>query len=458
MTLEATEVFEDIWNAINAVTDMGVRKYRYIILTGSSRSSKTFSLIDTFDLYARQHANKRLTVWRDTKVDCKQTVLVDVLKHLKNTGRYEQGNEYNKTESVLTYQTGSTFEIHGTDDTNKVHGLTQSAAWFNEPYKISEATFNQIDQRTSDFIFIDWNPKQKHWIDKLAANPRAIVLHSTFLKNRFCPDESRRKLLSYQPVSRSYAVESKLLELPEALVYDIIMNPKQLSRKHLGELARCLHNEFMGTANDFDWSVYGLGEKGERPNRIFRFKEIPDETFHNLNVQTYTGVDWGKVDPFGIVDVKYYDGALYLHERNYASENLIMDRLTNTERIQIAGEEYGIVIWLFKQLGIPYDREIVADNNRQEKITAIRNAGYEYARAALKPPGSLIEGVEALTKLTVYYTKSSVNLASEQESYSRKVDRQGTVLEEPEDTNNHLMDAIRYVAAYLRQIGVIKIV
>lgn len=158
--MDCTIVWQKNWEAINAVNPDGSRKYRYILNRGSSRSSKTFSLIDCYDLYARLNSDKRLTVWRDTKTDCRKTVLNDVLKRFKTTSRYKVGQEFNKTESIFTYSTGSTFEIHGTDDEETVHGLTQDAAWLNEPYKISRDTFDQIDQRTSDFVIVDMNPKR----------------------------------------------------------------------------------------------------------------------------------------------------------------------------------------------------------------------------------------------------------------------------------------------------------
>lgn len=157
---QATIVFQQNWDAINAVNEDGSRKYRYIINKGSSRFSKTISLIDVSDTYCCLNPNKRGTVWRDTKTDCKKTVLVDMLKRLKSTGRYKLDQDFNKTESIFYYSNDTTFEIHGTDDEETVHGLTQSFAWFNEPYSISIETFNQIDQRTSDFIFIDYNPKR----------------------------------------------------------------------------------------------------------------------------------------------------------------------------------------------------------------------------------------------------------------------------------------------------------
>jgi PBSX family phage terminase large subunit len=239
MKLKSTIVFQKNWAAMHARNEDGSRKYRYLINKGSSRSSKTVSLIDCYDLYARANDSKRLTVWRDTKTDCKKTVLNDALKRLKSTERYLVGQEFNKTESIFTYDTESTFEIHGTDDEETVHGLSQAVAWLNEPYKISKETFDQIDQRTEDFIVIDLNPKKAHWTEDLEKDPRSIVIHSTFRDNPFCPDEQRRKILSYQCISQCALVKEKVLREEEAKAYDLIANPKSFSEKYIKELKRC---------------------------------------------------------------------------------------------------------------------------------------------------------------------------------------------------------------------------
>jgi hypothetical protein len=49
--MKATIVFEKIWNAIQEKNEDGSRKYKYIINTGSSRSSKTHSILQTHWLY-----------------------------------------------------------------------------------------------------------------------------------------------------------------------------------------------------------------------------------------------------------------------------------------------------------------------------------------------------------------------------------------------------------------------
>lgn len=456
MEFDATIVYEKNWNGIHELNEKGERKYRYIINIGSSRSSKTVSLIDVYDTYARSEMNKRMTVWRDTKTDCKKTVLNDTLKRLKKTNRYKVGQNFNKTESIFTYDTDSTFEIHGTDDEETVHGLTQDVAWFNEPYKISKDTFDQIDQRTSDFVLLDLNPKKDHWSDDLMKDPRTLVIRSTFKDNPFCPEEQKEKILSYQPVKLCFLVTSKTLTEEQAKFYDTENNPLNFSANKLKELSRCKLNETINSASEYKWQVYGLGEKAERPNRIFHWTEIPNDAFNAIKAPDLYAVDWGAVDPMGVLHMKYYDGGLYLHELNYDSENKIRKKLTATELAQIDNTEEGLVMWKFRKMNINPEKIIVCDSNRPLKILALRRAGFEYSIAAVKGAGSVIDGIDLLNSLKVYYTATSSNLKYEQENYSRKVDRYGIVLEEPEDTDNHLMDPARYGAEYWRKEGLIK--
>lgn len=449
--IQVTPVYIKIQEAI----DTGL--YKYIILKGSSRSSKTYSLIDILDLRARTFRNKRITIWRDTKIDAVDTVFSDLKKRLLSTNRWQIGNRFNATKHFLTYQTNSEIQVHGADDLTSVHGLTQDIAWLNEPYKISKDVFDQIDQRTNEFIFIDWNPRLAHWIDDIAKDERAIVIESTFKDNPFCPEESRRKILSYQPVKRSRIVQRELLEENEAHFYDCVSNPREFPASLVRELQRCQANEHKRSASNYNWSVYGLGEKAEQPNRIFKWKEISLQDYYQIDAKIYNYSDWGVVDPWAMGEVKYYDGALYVREINYLSENEIREKINNTDRAQIGGiEEEGLVVWMFNRLGVPVDREVICDSNRPRKALALRGAGWDYVIAPNKKKNSIIDGISALNNLKVYYTSDSPNIANEQENYSRKVDRYGVVLEEPEDANNHHMDGIRYVEQYLEDEGIIK--
>ena len=100
------------------------------------------------------------------------------------------------------------------------------------------------------------------------------------------------------------------------------------------------------------------------------------------------------------------------------------------------------------------DRPVICDNNRPVKIALLRRKGYEI-HLAQKPKGSILDGIDLIENLNVYYTKSSTYLAYEQENYSRKTDKFGTILEEPEDKDNHLMDCIRYIVTHLQSEGIL---
>lgn len=481
MRIKGTIVFDRNWSAINEMAynndgtpflvydeDKEVwihqRKYKYIINEGSSRSSKTISLIDCVDIYGRSNPEKRLSVWRDTKKDCKDTVLHDALKHFRKTNRMNVGMKHNKTESIITYENNSTFEFVGTDDEEKVHGYTGDVAWLNEPYKISRDTFDQIDQRTSDFIFIDWNPKKAHWIEDLKKNERSIVIKSTFKDNPFCPPDQKYKILSYQPLKRCYMVEVLKMKEDEVRSYNFEENPKEIEAKYLNEAKRCIVNEAQKSANEFNWSVYGLGEKAEKPNRIFSWDEITDEYFDSIDSTTYYGCDWGAVDPWAIVSVKYNDGNLYVKELNYDNENTIRANLKGDLLRQIDSQDedvknnIGLVKWMFTQkLNIPKSSKIICDNNRPNKIQALVNSGYT-ALPTVKSGTSIVDGINILQGLNVFFTKNSDNIRMEQENYSWMVDRYGLTEEKPEDVDNHTIDAIRYVVLYLVAMRVIKVV
>jgi phage terminase large subunit len=453
--MKATIVFDKNWKAIHAINPDGTRKYRYIINKGSSRSSKTRSLIQAYWLYASANTNKRLSVWRNTKKDCKDTVGHDMRQVYPFMPNY-QGRFFNKTESIYTLPTISTIEVRGTDDEEQVMGFNGDVAWLNEPYQISRDTFDQIDQRTADFIVIDWNPKKQHWALDLEKDPRTIVIHSTFRDNPYCPREEKIKILSYQPVKMCSLVLEKIMTEPEAKDYNLTENTLNLTDKQLRELTRCKENERKGSASAFKWMVYGLGLKAEKPNRIFSWTEISDDEYNAIDVKRYYATDWGTVDPWGILEAKYYDGALYLRELNYRSENEIRKDLTPTEIQQIESMDEGLIRWHFERLGVPKNAVNVCDDNRPLKVRALREAGWDYAITAVKGQGSVIDGINLLEKLKVYYTSSSKNLAYEQENYERQVDRYGIVLEDPEDRDNHLIDPTRYIATFLQLNGIIK--
>jgi PBSX family phage terminase large subunit len=389
MKIQATEVFSKNWNALQS------QKYKYIVNSGSSRSSKTFSILQIFWILAWTKERTKLSVFRNTKKDCKDTILQDMLKYYPTLDNWDDV-KYNKTESTLTFPNGSTIYIEGTDDELKVHGYHSDYLWFNEIYKVPLEVFNQLDMRCSNTIFLDYNPLGKMWSDDLIKQDNAIVIHSTFKDNPFCPPEQKKKILSYEPTE-----------------FNIQQN----------------------TASDYLWTVYGLGLKAEKPNRIFKnWKVIDNVEFDNLKYPSYYGMDFGLSAPTTLVEMKFDgDQTFFFKELLYKPMNIMQGTLSDE---------------LFN-LGIDRNKELIVDSSNEINKTEgnkLKNSGFNVIYA-LKGKGSVVSGIELLQKKQVYYTKQSTNLEQEYENHSWRV-VQSVQLDEPEQGNDHLIDACKYVSSW----------
>jgi phage terminase large subunit len=168
--------------------------------------------------------------------------------------------------------------------------------------------------------------------------------------------------------------------------------------------------------------------------------------FFALDAIEYIGVDWGKVDPFAVVGVKYHDGKLYVHEYNYDSENIILQRIGNQIK---NNDNEPIVNYVFQKANIPKDRKIITDSNYKSKVKALWDGGWTNAQG-VKNKLKIIERIAMLQELDVYYTETSSNIEMEQYNSCWSKDRAGNTIEVREDINNHTLDAIEYIVVYMK--------
>ena len=437
--MRATIVFEKIWNAINAVNHDGSRKYKYIINTGSSRSSKTYSILQAHWVYSYLKSNCRVSIWRETKADCKMTILADLKKAVPTFPNNDLVS-FNKTESVYTFPNGSTIEFMGGDEENRVHGFQGNVAHLNEPYKFSKEAFDQIDMRTSDFIIIDWNPKANHWIDEVSRRENAIVIHSTYKDNPFIPLEQKKKIESYLPIKYTYLVENNLLSIEQAKSYDIDSNINNFEEKHIKELKRALFNEQQGTSEDYLHLVYARGLKAEKPNRIFKgWKTLSNSDFDKLPYQSYYGLDFGLSAATALVEMKF-DG-----DENYFIREILYKPLNDIN---------GSLSDEFERLKIPKHKQIICDSGNElnkEESRKLKNSGYNIIQAK-KGSGSIASGIETIQKSKIHYTIESTNLENEYENYSWKI-WQGIQMDVPEENgDDHALDAVKYVISWFVKV------
>lgn len=408
-------------------------KKRIWVIQGGQGAGKTFAILLLIANHAQINRNKEIFVASSELSKMRITVIKDFVKILRELGIHDQ---VSVADTLFRFPSGSFIKFIGLDKEDIGKGLRSDIVFINEANKISFDTYRELTSRAKRVI-LDFNPNSEFWAHvEVVTRDDAEFLILTYKDNEF---------LSYQELKEIQRYMTLAYYDPTLVKPDTPSNVK----------SKYWQNK---------WHVYGLGIIGTNPNRICFWDKISDEDYFKLDAVRYYGVDWGTVHPWGIIEVKYYDGGLYFHELNYQSENEIKESMTTQELEEIARmqddddpeNQGGLVKWKFRKLNVPKNSYIVCDTNRPMKILSLQKAGYDYAIAAPKPPGSIIDGIDLLSNLKCYYTASSNNIKYEEENYSRQVDRYGIVLDEPCDEHNHLIDPARYVALFLSLMGIIK--
>jgi len=109
---------------------------------------------------------------------------------------------------------------------------------------------------------------------------------------------------------------------------------------------------------------------------------------------------------------------------------------------------------LFDTVPAARDWPIVADGARPETISYLQRHGFPRMRAALKGPGSVLEGVEFLKSCDILVHPRCRHLIDELALFSWRTDpRTGDILPVLEERENHAIDALRYALEGQRQSG-----
>jgi len=171
------------------------------------------------------------------------------------------------------------------------------------------------------------------------------------------------------------------------------------------------------------WKVYGMGQLGEVEGKIYKDWAVIDEIPHEARLSRY-GLDFGySNDPSSIVAVYEYNGGFVLDEIEYRkgmTNKQLADRLLNQPQALV-----------------------VADSAEPKSIDEINSYGVSIIPTE-KGPGSINKGIQYVQEKRISVTKRSLNILKEYRNYLWRTDREGRIINKPEDGFDHMMDAIRY--------------
>lgn len=405
-------------------------KIRYIVNSGGSRSSKTYSILQLFATILMQKKNYKISCYRNLRVDCIDTVGQDFKNIIESSGLSDKFTHNIKDAKWTCKDSGSVIYFAGTEKIHKALGQQNNIIFLNEISEFSQEVFNQLDQRTRDKVFIDYNPSKDFWIEFYRENEDAVFLHSTYKDNPFLTEGIVKKLESYNPYEfgTTYVENGQVFYKGEPVTAKNQPPPNVTNIKN-------------GTANRYLYEVYCLGLGSEKPNRIYTgWTTCTDEFFEALPYDKFYGLDFGISSPTAVVECCFDgDNTFYLKEILYKPS-----------------KEMGMSIGEYLQKPrngdkplVDRDKITVCDSAKESMVIDLAKTGLT-AVSALKGRGSKSRTISTVQSFKIVYTTSSKNLGEEYFNFSFKLDRYGLVDEEPEPNKaDHLMDATGYIITYL---------
>lgn len=235
---------------------------------GGTSASKTISILIWLIAYAQLHKNQLISVVSATLPHLKKGAIRDFL-NIMETQKYFNDDSWNKTNFTYTFPTGTQLEFFSADQPSKVRGPRRDVLFLNECNNLPYETYSQLEIRTKNIVWLDWNPVSEFWFYTELQNKSEVDFITLTFQDNEALDENIRQAI--------------------------------LSRKN----------------NKNWWRVYGEGQLGEAENRIYTNWNYIEDMPHEARLVRY-GLDFGySQDPSALVGIHYYNGGYILDEIIY---------------------------------------------------------------------------------------------------------------------------------------------
>lgn len=368
--------------AINRILALTARKK---IIQGGTSAGKTFGILPILIDKACKIPRLEISVVSETIPHLRRGAIKDFLKIMDWTGRYIDAN-WNR--SLLTYKfvNGSYIEFFSAEQESKLRGARRNILYINEANNIDFESYHQLAIRTSGDIYLDFNPTNEFWA------------HTEIMQD----GDAQHLILTYKDNEA----------LPATIVHDI-------------EQAEVKAQTSTYWANW--WKVYGLGLIGSVQGCVLDNWKQVDSIPEDAKLIGH-GMDFGFTnDPTTLIGVWQHSGKIWVDEILY--------------RTNMTNNDIGNFLKALK-----FDnKEVICDSAEPKSIEELRRQGIN-ATPAVKGPDSIKIGIDILKRNELMVTKNSINLIKELRGYTWEIDKSGKQTGKPVDFNNHLIDALRYLA------------
>jgi phage terminase large subunit len=359
-----------------------------VIHSGGTNSGKTHSILQYLLALCVTLPGIVATVVGQDIPNLKKGAYRDAKHILNDTDAFNQNlSSHNKSEREFRFKNSSVMEFNSYDDAQDAKSGKRDHLFLNEANGIKKSIFDELEVRTTQQTFIDFNPTARFWAHDMQGRDDVKWFDSTYLNNPFLEPSIRKKIEAYEPTAEN--IKNK-------------------------------------TANQWRWMVYGLGKVGRLEGLVFRDFEVSTDWPEKYKWRVF-GLDFGFTNsPTALVEIRYAHGNLYWKQHMYQTG------LTNPD----ISEE-------LTRLGFSDDELIVADSAEPKSIEELKRKNW-YIEAAVKGKDSVNQGIDAIKRYPIIVDAGSKDLIEEFSSYQWKEDKDGKSTNKPIDSFNHGIDAGRY--------------
>jgi len=352
-------------------------------IAGGTSASKTISILQILiDKSQSDTKPKKTSIVSESFPHLSRGAEEDFKNIMQDHG-YWQDKRWNGTSHTYVFETGSRMEFFSADQPGKGRGPRRDRLFVNEANNIPFEAFEQLEVRTREEIWLDWNPINEFWFYTDVKDSEAYKGVVDFLILTYLDNEGL-----------------------EQSVVDSIERRKTRTQW---------------------WLVYGLGQLGEVEGKIYKGWKIIEDIAHEARLER-RGLDFGySNDPTALVDIYYYNGGYILDELAYQKElsnKSIADIMKATEKNPLT----------------------IGDSAEPKSIDEIKNYGINII-GAVKGADSVRQGIQWVQDQQISVTKRSLNIIKAYRNYLWAKDKNDKILNVPDDTIHewsNSMDAIRY--------------
>lgn len=369
--------------------------------SGKSRAIGTFIV-----LYALR--GEAILIARQTLVSIRKSTWLELRKIIFEL-ELEPYFKFNKSDFTIESVSGGSIQFVGCEDIERVKSITPlhrssfSKLWVEEATEVSKDSLTQLRIRMRGKS--KWN---KQTI--LTYNP--IHKGHYLFKDYFEP-------IGWTESNREHTDDSLLI------LKTTYKDNKFLDQSEIDFL------ESLKKTTPYFYEVYAKGNFGTLGSRIF--ENWVEEHFNaeDLNLPFFGGGDFGfSIDPSTLIYSKYDEKSKTI----YIFDEIYDTGMTNDMFAKCINDK--------NKLNKLYNPAIYFDSAEPKSIQELKNYGVN-SHASKKGKDSIHKGIDWLLQHRIIVHPKCVKTIEELQLYVRK-EKNGEVQLDPEDKNNHLMDALRY--------------